>query len=844
MAFPNPARITGPDELRQLLAGLCEDKPAPPAPPASNVFQRIPKRRHKTRAPPKVTKLRPMKKMTSPETLQKALRLSERLVRVHPSQRPGSDVASHFIPPTAGRRRKRIARMLAVPGAMPVAAASSGFTEALRDCKTATTVNSMRAVSAGVASVQVGSDFDVPKPSYDAVAQCVSWANLQIPVVLPQVCQCGQKQLLLRYLGRYGPVAVLDASTIHFALRGDAWCTSCRKNVYCTMGGVREHFAQKGIHVVVGETRGDDALAKVFGGVGSGRKCIAHTPAFITTLYGSFQADGAFEACRVHYCTKVASAALEERPMNSYAPLVAAYGASFVPATVTLTQLLKHFHSHLVIPQVLEVQRDIARRSRIWKIDGHRKGAKRVAQGLEGPQTAILPVMTEEGCLAFPPPRVRGEGRAGFRQGLAPALDFHKEANKDAPDKGALRALGTDDYEHCRGPLGELCVEWWKEEYPFRDACAVADRLDKLEEAALNGSLGLLCFQDTKHKDIDLEHHSPKASSSFPRLRDAFSAQQARFAAPKAPAGVRKLTPRVPASSVPCADALRKVVHSSRPAFLAWKDNAANKSQVDSARLLLQHPDVLLNRRWKTTFGYLPPWTEVEHVANRFAVKLHSAALPWCYETHADYLAEKEKVRDWFTHVLPGTHRRVGIDGHAEAQAEEPAIGAPHPCINKAVQTLMDNCGREVYLRGCFNWSGLCRMARSVGLEMASGTTDVEVLCSEIIGIFRAGRISRMGEEAFSMHMDLLFLRLARRRSHASLRTIISHGKDRFGQELAILLDLVQWFTESEPQTIAARWQDALDTARAATKATGSKVSKKKRKRESSDAPKPSKVPN
>ena len=77
---------------------------------------------------------------------------------------------------------------------------------------------------------------------------------------------------------------------------------------------------------------------------------------------------------------------------------------------------------------------------------------------------------------------------------------------------------------------------------------------------------------------------------------------------------------------------------------------------------------------------------------------------------------------------------------------------------------------------------------------MGSGTTDLEVLNSEIIGIFRSGRITTLGDELFNMHMDLLFLRLVRRRSHAAFRTIIAHGKDTYAQEVALLLELMRWF--------------------------------------------------
>ena len=117
---------------------------------------------------------------------------------------------------------------------------------------------------------------------------------------------------------------------------------------------------------------------------------------------------------------------------------------------------------------------------------------------------------------------------------------------------------------------------------------------------------------------------------------------------------------------------------------------------------------------------------------------------------------------------------------------------------------------------------------------MGSGTTDVEVICSKIIGIFCAGRISKMGDVAFSMHMDLLFLRLARRRSHAALYTILACGKDRFAQELGILLELVQWFTDSDPESLAGEWQAALDGTRRQLKLVPAEPKRRGLKRKSS----------
>ena len=103
-------------------------------------------------------------------------------------------------------------------------------------------------------------------------------------------------------------------------------------------------------------------------------------------------------------------------------------------------------------------------------------------------------------------------------------------------------------------------------------------------------------------------------------------------------------------------------------------------------------------------------------------------------------------------------------------------------------------------------------------MELASGTTDLEALNSEIIDIFRVGRITTLGDELFSMHMDMLFLRLARRRSYASLRTILAHGKNSVSQEIAIMVELLQWFEQEDPKSLAEAWQRDLNALRMSTR--------------------------
>ena len=123
-------------------------------------------------------------------------------------------------------------------------------------------------------------------------------------------------------------------------------------------------------------------------------------------------------------------------------------------------------------------------------------------------------------------------------------------------------------------------------------------------------------------------------------------------------------------------------------------------------------------------------------------------------------LTRCKKSRSGFSRFCPGPDAISGFLAKRMGALEAAeAIGSPHPCVTNGVAQIFNRCQDKEYIQGCFNWSYLCRCARAVGLELASGTTDLDVLCSQIISIFRAGRITRLGDELFSMHMDMLFLR-------------------------------------------------------------------------------------
>lgn len=522
------------------------------------------------------------------------------------------------------------------------------------------------------------------------------------------------------------------------------------------------------------------------------------------------------------YLNKLQGHAMQTDPCKDHTSIVLQYCFSFVPASATLRNLVQDFHRLRVSPQVLELRKCVAKRTRVYKVDGHRKAAKLVKDASPAtPKSAILPVMNEEGCLIGPPVRVANEGRVGFRQGLNPSLDIHMEVNSQSSDKGALRAIGTDDYKHQKYVLGEIWLERWGAQAPCGDMECTRSRIDALEQEALNGRSGFFVFQDTKHLDIDLVHHAPNASSSSKTLHEAFAAGQARFSAPQRSDFQSEPAPspkhRRPRCSKAAGEVLESVAKLGHRAFKTWKATAGKKHYLKgaaAAKRFLEQPDIAVDKQWMDIFPCLPPWAEIDRMARELQADMHEDALPWLYKGATEYVAEMRRVREWFAQVLPGTRRQIGIVREREDENATEKVGAPHPCVTAAVLEIFQRCEQEVYIQGCMNWSYLCRCARAVGLELASGTTDLEALNSELISIFRAGRITRLGDELFNLHMDMLFLRLARRRSHAALKTIIAHGKDAISQEIAIMVETMRWFEDQDAVAVARRWQEDLNELR------------------------------
>lgn len=194
MAMFNPSVVTGKAELCALTHGAGTASKCI-TPPACSRMSRS-----------KVATLRP------------ALRLFPRLSRGQAQQAGGKDVAANLLPPAAGRKRKRIDRMLSESARL------GRPSRALPDCASrllaAKSVNELRQLRAIVPGSMAGQASNACAPADPRLHRqrgCIEWAELEIPIVQPQACKCGSGLLTSKRLGRYGPVAVLDAAKVHVA---------------------------------------------------------------------------------------------------------------------------------------------------------------------------------------------------------------------------------------------------------------------------------------------------------------------------------------------------------------------------------------------------------------------------------------------------------------------------------------------------------------------------------------------------------------------------------------------------------------------------------------------------
>ena len=317
---------------------------------------------------------------------------------------------------------------------------------------------------------------------------------------------------------------MLDVAEVHLALRQGRRRHLRRRRAPAQPADVRAHWRTRGVEAVCsGRAEGADSR---------GRVAVWHTVGFVVPLYESFRREGTFDGVRRDITQRL----WRRRLVRSRSSVAFAYEASVVPAALTLRSMLFYFHEAVTAPRIRMAKQHIARRSRAWKIDGARKPALRVHVGSEEePQSVTMTVMTEEGFLAFPQRRARGEGRHA-RVLLESELREHREANADAEDEGRLVGMVSDDYEHGRMGQGELMLAVYSDCLPFPEL-ACQQRVDALEEAARRGEDGFLSAQDAKRKGFELRRCISQASSSAPFYLDCFDAGQARFSAPLRPPG-------------------------------------------------------------------------------------------------------------------------------------------------------------------------------------------------------------------------------------------------------------------------------------------------------------------
>lgn len=258
---------------------------------------------------------------------------------------------------------------------------------------------------------------------------------------------------------------MLDTTCVHLGLCRRRFCWACKTVISATHDDIVTFFDAKGVEVVR------------WGGKGAagrrGRRKTLHTPAFILSCYTALQRTVSGESLRAAYLDRLwlpsfqyITTQVAGSTPGGLTPCGFAYKMSFVPHTAYLMKLLKAWHNHFVAPQVRAARIEIAKRTRVWKLDGHYKAATKVRQEKTSDEssqskreTCALVLMNEEGYLCMPPVLRRGESAEDFEAFMGPQLDLHYEANKDAPDEGVLIATLSDDYDHHAAPVGHIFLK-------------------------------------------------------------------------------------------------------------------------------------------------------------------------------------------------------------------------------------------------------------------------------------------------------------------------------------------------------------------------------------------------
>ena len=264
--------------------------------------------------------------------------------------------------------------------------------------------------------------------------------------------------------------------------------------------------------------------------------------------------------------------------------------------------------------EIISARRVLAKRTRIWKIDGQYKTAKL----LEGEATAAIVVSQEEGFLVAPPGPEGGESREAFESYLGELLDFHVSCNQEEEDEGMHVAWFSDDYEHHRYTFGSIFLDRYERLLSLGNG-TVEEKVNRMERLVLSGDgKGCIFGVDVKHKEIDLVTALPSKVRDSKLYQKCFGIGQSRFSYPQRP---RRVTSPVEGALTQgmqggLAAVLKRAVRWPAKDFRRWARQPSRRFIVAEARRFMRRSDVVHHGLWVQFFGLVPPWGEVARVAS------------------------------------------------------------------------------------------------------------------------------------------------------------------------------------------------------------------------------------
>ena len=287
---------------------------------------------------------------------------------------------------------------------------------------------------------------------------------------------------------------------------------------------------------------------------------------------------------------------------------------------------------------MLSARRTLAKRTRLWKIDGQYKTAKI----LEGDDTAALVVSQEEGFLVAPPGPAWGESSDAFSSYLGALLDFHQQCNWDDEDLGMHVAWLSDDFEHHRYSFGSIFLSRYEHLLDLGSG-SEQEKIDRMMDGVRRGTAkGCLFGVDVKHKEIALDMILQTKVPDRKLYQKCFGVGQSRFSYPLRPpwCAVQAGAPLSRGERESVKVALVRAVRWPAYAFIRWARYRSRRFVVASCRRFMSRADVVGHSLWVDVFGRPPPWGEVARVAALVKARLHPAAFPWCWESKDEYIAE------------------------------------------------------------------------------------------------------------------------------------------------------------------------------------------------------------